>query len=227
MSQSLKQRILSNPLLIREMHRSPNPTLRFALLQSFIASAAFGYFIGIWTNPYSEIIRLIVILLLAAIALIPPYLSYTAAFIVVNDMRSEHVDLLHLTNLSNAQFVIGYIASTYYRCRLLLWLAIAFAPLVLIRAVVVSTHETYFRCMVSAVFSHCTSFPSPLMVFSFIAIFMVLGGKFLRSGFTVCRTWGSLRGILAESNNSDIHGTDTATHTTGDFRQRFHQCQPA
>jgi len=174
------QHIFSNPLLVREMHRSPQPTLRSAFIRSFVASAALGYFMGIWLNPQSRIITLIVVILGASTFFIPPIVAFMSALITLNDLNSRHFDLIRLTTISDAQLVQGYVASTCYRCRLLFSAAIAFAPLLFIRIIVVTTHETYFRCLVSSILvSPCSLLPSLSTIFSFFSIFMVLGVNIL------------------------------------------------
>ena len=135
--------IYLNPLVERLARRGRWPSVRAALCLVFglgLASLA----VTTWATLRMESVQLdlssTILLALAWLLTIltPPITSVVAIILVSHDASSEMYELLHLTTLSEAMLVKGYIFAALHRVRALLALVVGLMPALVVGMVQVS-----------------------------------------------------------------------------------------
>lgn len=133
-------RWMSNPLFVREMRRAQKPTIRSAIRRGIVIGVIVAFLTLVFLVRGDERGYLQAVLFLYALLIIslPPFAAYTAAAVTSDDMTRQQFEMLHITALSNASLVEGYILSTLFRCRWLIGPIIGFAPFALVASIYVS-----------------------------------------------------------------------------------------
>jgi hypothetical protein len=105
---------------------------------------------------------------------IPPFVAYIAAISTVNDMQPDQFDLLHMTSISNAHLIQGYILSTLYRCRSFFAVLIGTVPFAIIWGIYLSVYEVFVYCLRFSRTPDTCQPPSPMLVPLALIAFTVL-----------------------------------------------------
>ncbi len=178
----------ANPLVIRSL-RQPARLPARRILTFSVRIALFVTAVCLAEAALRREVGLTMWMLLsAAIMLIstPPFVAYTASNLTLHELRSQQYELLHITALSNARLVQGYLFSALYRCRYFLLLIAGFMPFLIFSAMV---YAGYMRCFINnylaMVLPGCWPLPLPeepaLWLVNSLLIFVCLAGIILLS----------------------------------------------
>ena len=136
-------RLISNPLLIRAMHRPSTFTARLGLKYGVAIGIGCSIFslIGLAGSGHVDHIRLIVGTFSFVIIIVTPLIAYTAAINTAKEMKAIPFELLSVTLLTNDRLTKGFVLASLYRFRGLLSLVLGFAPFGIIGAVSIAFYD--------------------------------------------------------------------------------------
>jgi hypothetical protein len=142
-------RLISNPLLVKEIRRSPKALVRPALKAGFAMGVVMMVLSLLMLFASDEVGHITLIMALYGLVVIslPSLAANSASTFTLNIMQNAQFDLLYLTSISNAQLIEGYILTTLYRCRGYFSVVLGFAPFALIGGIYLSVYEPYVRCL--------------------------------------------------------------------------------
>lgn len=118
----------SNPLFVRAARSRGWPSARVTLVLAL--GLALTSLLIVPQEPFmADSARQLAVLLARITLLLTPLgAAYVAATLTARDMRSQLVELLHLTGISESRLVWGYVAASLYRMRFWLALMLGLTP---------------------------------------------------------------------------------------------------
>jgi hypothetical protein len=177
----------ANPLVLRLIRRPVRmSSWRILLITICVALIVLALCTAAITSRYDLTITPGLLLLVAILMIsTPPFVAYAASTLTLRELHSEQFELLHVTALSNARLIQGYIFAALYRARPFLLVIFGLMPTVLLGAMF---YSGYVRCTYNfsgQLLTDCGSIPLPedpaLWLLTFLLIFVCFAGVVLLS----------------------------------------------
>jgi hypothetical protein len=177
----------SNPLIARSIRQRSRLSVRRTLLLSVCIALLVSAFCLAQALFIRNISLTIVALMLVVTLMIagPPLVAYLSASFTLQELHSEQYELVHVTALSDARLVQGYVYNALHRSRFIPLLIAGFSPFFVLGGVF---FQGYINCYVIrysyAGSTQCQSMlPLPsdaaLWLVMWVILFVCLGGLML------------------------------------------------